>query len=125
MDRCKQAFRILQFTFFIAPVLAGLDKFVYMLTDWSKYLSPMASQVIQDRVRLFFGVVGVVEILVGIGVLWKPKIFSYIVAIWLLLIIINLLMLGQFLDVALRDIGLFLAAIALTRLSHEYCTTKK
>lgn len=120
MDRSKQAFRILQVAFVVAPIVAGLDKFFYYLTNWEKYLAPMGKQVLASYVGLFFIVVGVIEILVGIGNIWKPKVFSYIVAFWLLLIIVNLLMLGRFYDVALRDIGLFLGALAFARLSSEY-----
>lgn len=120
MDRSKQAFRILQFTFIVAPIIAGLDKFFYLLTDWSQYLSPMAMNMIGGRSAAFMAVVGVIEIIVGLGVLWKPKVFSYIVALWLLLIIINLVVLGQYLDIALRDLGLLLSALALGRLSAQY-----
>ena len=66
-------------------------------------------------------VVGIIEIIAGIGVWFKPKIFAYIVALWLLAIIINLLMLHRFYDIALRDFGLLLGALALARLSHKYC----
>lgn len=66
-------------------------------------------------------VVGIIEIIAGIGVWLLPKVFSYIVAVWLLLIIINLLLLHNFYDVALRDCALLLGAVALGRLSVDYC----
>jgi hypothetical protein len=119
-DKGYQAYRILQFAFIVAPIVAGLDKFFYLLTNWSAYLSPFALQMVQGHDRAFFGVVGVVEIIAGLGVMRKPKVFAYIVALWLLCIIINLLMLGKYYDIALRDLGLFLAALALAKLSQKY-----
>lgn len=119
-DQGYQAFRILQFTFFIAPLLAGIDKFFYFLTNWSQYLSPLALQVLQGHDRGFMMLVGAVEIIAGLGVMRKPRLFAYIVALWLLGIIVNLLMTGHYYDIALRDLGLFLAAVALGRLSAKY-----
>ena len=69
---------------------------------------------------MFMKLVGVIEILAGIGVLFKPRFFSAIVAIWLLLIIINLLLTGKYFDIALRDFGLMIAAVSLSKLSHIY-----
>lgn len=121
-DKAYQAYRILQFAFIVAPIIAGLDKFFYLLTDWSQYISPMASGYLYGHDRLFMSAVGVVEIIVGLGVFFRPKIFSYIVALWLLAIIVNLVLTGKFYDIALRDLGLFLGAISLGRLSQKYCT---
>lgn len=115
-----QAFRILQFVFIVAPILAGLDKFFYLLTNWSNYLSPLTLQIIGGHDRAFMMVVGIVEIIAGIGVFFKPKIFAYIVSLWLLGIIVNLLLTGQYFDIALRDLGLLLAAFSLGRLSKKY-----
>ena len=119
-DRGYQAFRILQIAFVIAPIVAGFDKFFYTLTNWSQYLSPMAMQMVDGHDRAFFAIIGVVEIIAGIGVLFKPKIFAYIVSVWLLCIVINLLMVGHYFDIALRDIGLMLAAFALGKLAQKY-----
>lgn len=115
-----KAYRILQFGFVVLPILAGLDKFFYFMTNWSVYLSPFAMGIINGHDRGFMAFVGVVEIIAGIGVAWKPKIFSYIVSVWLLLIIVNLLMTGQYYDIALRDFGLMLAAFSLAKLSRKY-----
>jgi hypothetical protein len=115
-----QAFRILQFTFVVAPIVAGLDKFFNLLTYWPNYLSPFASNFLNQHNQEFMMAAGVVEILAGIGVALKPKIFSYIVFLWLLGIIANLLLAGQFFDIALRDLGLALSALALARLSRKY-----
>jgi hypothetical protein len=124
MERYKgdpgyQAYRILQIGFIIAPLLAGLDKFFYLLVNWNQYLSPHAHEVLGGRTTLFFIIVGIIEIIAGLGVIFKPKIFAYIVCVWLVLIAINLILAGWY-DVALRDIGLALGALALGRLSHKY-----
>lgn len=113
-----EAFQILRFTFTIAPILAGLDKFFYFLTDWTQYLSPTFDVFQNPQTTML--VVGVVEIIAGIGVWFKPRIFSYVVALWLLAIIVNLLLLQNFYDIALRDFGLMLSALALGCLSKKY-----
>lgn len=119
-DKSYQAYRILRLAFIVAPIVAGLDKFSNLLVQWTIYLSPFVSQIIQHHDRGFMYFVGVVEIIAGIGVIVKPKIFSYIIALWLLLIIINLLLTGHYFDIALRDLGLFLSALAFGRLSQKY-----
>ena len=124
-DKAYQAYRILQFAFIVAPLIAGCDKFAFFLTNWSNYLSPMAHQIINGYHHVFFMFVGVIEIIVGIGMIFKPKVFAYIAALWLLLIIINLLMTGSYFDIALRDFGLLLGAIALGRLSHKYDVARR
>ena len=116
----RQAFWILRLGFTAAPILAGLDKFFHVLTDWDKYLSPFVSNLVGGRGHEFMLAVGVIEIIAGIGVLLKPRIFSYVVAAWLGGIIINLLLIPGYFDVALRDFGLMLGALALGRLSAEY-----
>jgi uncharacterized membrane protein HdeD (DUF308 family) len=80
----------------------------------------MAMRVLDGRDRAFFAVVGVVEIITGLGVLFRPKIFAYVVSVWLLLIVVNLFMTGHYFDVALRDIGLMLSAFALGKLAQKY-----
>ena len=115
-----QAFRILQVGFIAAPILAGLDKFFHLLVNWDQYLPSVVSRVSPiDRHNLML-VVGVIEIVAGIGVALKPRIFAYVVAAWLALIIANLLLIPGYFDVALRDFGLFLAALALARLSQQF-----
>jgi uncharacterized membrane protein YphA (DoxX/SURF4 family) len=116
----RQAYQILRLGFTVAPILAGFDKFFHLLTDWDKYLPPMVNNMLGGRGHQFMLVVGVIEIVAGIGVFIKPKIFAYVVALWLLLIIVNLLMIPGYYDVALRDLGLMLGALALGRLSQAY-----
>lgn len=118
-DPHHQAYQILHFAFAIAPILAGLDKFFNILTRWEQYLSPPFN-VLGNAHQTMMGV-GMIEIIAGLGVWFYPKVFSYIVALWLLAIIINLLMLGAFYDIALRDFGLLLGALALARLSVTKC----
>ncbi len=118
--RVYQAYRLLQVIFVVAPIIAGIDKFFYALANWSAYLSPMALQMVSGQHRGLMKIIGIIEILVGIGVIFKPKIFAFIVAVWLLIIILNLLSTGSYFDIAIRDFGLFLAAIALSRLSLNY-----
>jgi uncharacterized membrane protein YphA (DoxX/SURF4 family) len=113
----EQAFWILRIGFTVAPILAGLDKFFDVLVDWDKYLSPIANNVLGGHGHAFMLLVGIIEIIAGIGVLVKPRVFAYIVAAWLLLIIINLLTIPGYYDIALRDLGLMLGALALGRLS--------
>lgn len=115
-----QAYQILRFAFVVAPVVAGLDKFLHLLTDWDKYLPPVVNNMLGGHGHEFMLVVGVIEIIAGIGVFLAPKIFSYVVCAWLLLIIVNLLMIPGYFDVALRDLGLALGALALGRLSSEF-----
>ena len=100
--------------------MAGLDKFFGLLVNWDQYLPPVVNDMTGGYGHQLMLVVGVIEIVAGLGVWFKPKIFAYVVAAWLLLIIANLLMIPGYFDVALRDFGLALAAVALGRLSQEY-----
>lgn len=115
-----QAFVILRFAFVVAPIAMGLDKFFHVLVNWDQYLPPVVNSILGGRGHEFMYVVGVIEIVAGIGVFLKPKIFAYVVSLWLFLIIVNLLMIPGYFDVALRDLGLMLAALALGSLSREF-----
>jgi uncharacterized membrane protein len=115
-----QAFRILHFGFTVAPILAGLDKFFHLLVNWDQYLPGLVARVSPIPSHTLMLVVGVIEIVAGIGVALIPRIFAYIVAAWLALIIINLLLVPGYFDIALRDFGLLLAALALGRLSQQF-----
>lgn len=117
MERDRQAFLLLRTIFTVAPILFGLDKFTNILTDWTVYLAPLATSVVPLPPQTFMYIVGVVEVIAGIAVAVRPRFGSLLVAVWLLGIIINLLVLGSFYDVALRDFGLLVAALALNRLS--------
>ena len=112
-----QAFRILQLGFVVAPILAGTDKFLNLLVNWQQYLSPMIARMIDGRV--FMMAVGVIEILAGLLVAFKPRIGGYVVSAWLIGIVVNLLLIPGYFDVALRDFGLALGALALARLASD------
>ena len=115
-----QAYQILRFAFTVAPIVAGLDKFFHILVNWDQYLPSTVNSLTGGHGHQLMLVVGVIEIVAGIGVALKPRIFAYVVSAWLLLIIANLLMIPDYFDVALRDLGLSLGALALARLSAEY-----
>ena len=115
-----QAYQILRFGFTVAPILAGVDKFLYLMVNWDQYLPATVNNILGGNGHQFMYVVGVIEIIAGIGVFLKPKIFAYVVSAWLVLIIVNLLMIPGYYDVALRDLGLALGALALGRLSQEF-----
>ena len=115
-----QAFVILRTGFTVAPILAGLDKFFHVLVNWDQYLPAFVNNMLGGHGHEFMYVVGVIEIVAGIGVFLRPKIFAYVVMLWLLAIIVNLLMIPGYFDVALRDLGLAIGALALARLSREY-----
>jgi len=116
----RQAYQILRLAFTVAPIVAGLDKFFHLLVNWEQYLPSSVNRLSGGHGHELMLGVGVIEIVAGIGVAIKPKIFAYVVAAWLLLIIANLLMIPGYYDVALRDFGLFLGAVALARLSVEF-----
>jgi hypothetical protein len=122
-DRARQAFRILYVGFIVAPVLAGLDKFFDVLVDWDHYLAPVVTDVLPVRAHTVMMVIGVVEIAAGILVALRPRIGGYVVAVWLWAVIVNLLILGDYFDVALRDFGLSLGALARARLAEAFGTT--
>ncbi len=115
-----QAYMILRLGFIVAPILAGADKFFHVLVNWDQYLPSVVNNMLGGHGHEFMMVVGVIEIIAGIGVFLKPKIFAYVVALWLAVIIINLLLIPGYFDVALRDLGLMLGALALARLSSTY-----
>jgi len=115
-----QAYWILHVGFTIAPILAGLDKFLHLLVNWDQYLPGVVANASPIPPHTLMLIVGVIEIVAGIGVWLKPRIFAYVVAAWLVVIIINLLLIPGYFDIALRDFGLFLAALALARLSLQY-----
>jgi uncharacterized membrane protein YphA (DoxX/SURF4 family) len=116
-DLARQAFLLLRTVFTVAPIIFGLDKFTNILTDWTMYLAPQATAIVPIPAQTFMYVVGAVEIVAGLLVAVRPKYGSLVVAAWLAGIIINLLLLGSFFDVALRDFGLLVGALALNRLS--------
>lgn len=112
-----QAFLVLRTAFTVAPIIFGLDKFTNLLVDWDSYLAPFMADMSPMSPDQTMYVVGVIEIVAGVVVALHPRLGAAIVALWLAGIIINLLLIPGFYDVALRDFGLLLAAVALQRLS--------
>jgi hypothetical protein len=115
-----QAFALLRTVFTVAPIAFGADKFFNLLTNWETYLAPFANRVIPGSAHQAMLMVGVVEIAAGLLVAVRPRLGGYVVAAWLAGIIVNLLLIPGFYDVALRDFGLFVAALALARLAPAF-----
>ncbi|HTL11529.1 MAG TPA: hypothetical protein VL588_03525 [Bdellovibrionota bacterium] len=116
----RQAYDLLHMGFAVVPIIAGLDKFFHLLVNWDQYLAPQINDLLGGRGHVFMLIVGLVEIIAGIGVAMRPRVFAYIVSAWLLGIIVNLLIGAQYLDVGLRDLGLAVGAFALGRLSQVF-----
>jgi len=123
-DPAYQAFLLLRTVFTVAPIAFGLDKFFNVLTDWEGYLAPPINDIVPGTAHQAMLMVGVVEIVAGLVVAVRPQIGGYVVAAWLAGIIVNLLILSGFYDVALRDFGLFVAALALARLATRYAVAR-
>lgn len=120
-DPVAQAFLLLRIAFTVAPILFGLDKFAGVLTDdWVRYLAPAFDDVIPGSAADAMHIVGVVEILAGLVVAVAPRVGGLLVAAWLGGIIVNLLIVGGYGDVALRDVGLLLGALTLARLASAF-----
>jgi hypothetical protein len=115
-----QAYQILYIGFIVAPFLAGLDKFTNFLVNWNQYLAPAVERQLPIPGHTLMLLVGIVEMAAAVLVAVRPRIGAYVVAAWLLGIIVNLLLIPGYFDVALRDFGLALAALALARLSQEF-----
>ena len=115
-----QAYQILHVAFTVAPIVAGMDKFFHFLVNWDIYLSPLVSKTLGVPAETLMLGVGVVEVIAGLLVAAAPRIGGYVVGLWLCGIVLNLLAIPAYLDVALRDFGLALCAFALARLSEDY-----
>jgi len=118
--RAYQAYQLLYLAFIVAPLVAGVDKFTHFLTDWDKYVAPIAASLLPVPVHTFMLIVGIVEIGAAVFVALRPRLGAYVVAAWLAGIVVNLLLIPAYLDIALRDFGLMLGALALARLSREF-----
>jgi hypothetical protein len=113
----ERAWSILKYTFGIVPIAAGADKFLNLLADWEMYMHPALANILPVSPHAFMMIVGVIEILAGILVLAKTKIGAYVVSLWLFAIALNLLFMGQYLDIAVRDIVLSICALVLAQLT--------
>jgi hypothetical protein len=119
-DPAYQAFLLLRTVFTVAPILFGLDKFANLLVHWPSYLAPWIDQIVPGTAQQAMYAVGVIEVLAGIVVAVAPRFGAWLVAAWLAAIIVNLLTYPGFFDIALRDFGLFVGAVALGRLATRY-----
>ncbi|NYJ08639.1 hypothetical protein [Petropleomorpha daqingensis] len=115
-----QVFLLLRIGFTVLPIVFGLDKFANVLTDWSRYLAPQIDSIVPGTAHQAMLAVGVVEIVAGLVVAVLPRFGGPLVAAWLAGIIVDLLLLGGYGDVALRDLGLLLAALGLSRLAWAF-----
>jgi hypothetical protein len=122
-DPAHQAFVLLRTVFTVAPIAFGLDKFANLLADWPKYLAPWIDNLVPGSAQQAMYAVGVVEVLAGVVVAVAPRLGGWIVAAWLAGIIVDLLTGPGFYDVALRDFGLLVSAVALARLAVRYAPT--
>ena len=109
----RTVWMILRITFSLVPIVAGLDKFTDFLTNWDNYLNPMVASVLPFTPHMFMGVVGVIEIAAGIIVFYRPRLGALIVTAWLGCIALSLLASGHYLDVAVRDLVMSVAAFTL------------
>lgn len=116
-QKIENLITLLKYTFVILPIAAGLDKFINLLADWEMYLHPSFAEMLPFSASAFMMIVGVIEIAAGFIVLKWTKTGAYIVSAWLLLIALNLLFSGQYLDVALRDIVMAISAYVLAGFS--------
>ena len=120
-DPTAQAFMLLRIAFTVAPILFGIDKFAGVLTDdWTRYLAPAFNDIIPGNAADAMHIVGVVEILAGLVVAVSPRFGGLLVAGWLAGIIVSLLLVGGYGDIALRDFGLLIGALALSRLASAH-----
>jgi uncharacterized membrane protein YphA (DoxX/SURF4 family) len=119
-DPAYQAFLLLRTVFSVAPILFGLDKFANVLVPWPGYLAQWIDDLVPGTAQQAMYVVGVIEVVAGIVVAVAPRLGGWLVAAWLAGIIVNLLTYPSFFDIALRDFGLLVAAVALIRLAARY-----
>lgn len=111
--RTLTATNLLKYTYGIVPIVAGIDKFTNLLTDWSKYLAPAMADVLPFSAHTFMYLVGIIEIVAGVLVFFKPRIGSLVVSLWLFGIVLNLLLTGQYFDIAVRDGVMGIGALSL------------
>jgi uncharacterized membrane protein YphA (DoxX/SURF4 family) len=126
-DRLNIAWWALRIGLGVGPIVAGVDKYFNILTDWSMYLSPLATKVVPVSAGTFMHIVGVVEVIAGLMVVSRwTKIGSYVVMAWLLSIAVNLLTTGMFYDLAVRDVEIAVGAFALAQLTavRKQCSRK-
>jgi hypothetical protein len=124
-DPAYQAFMLLRTVFTVAPIVFGLDKFTNLLVDWPVYLASWIDGIVPGTAQQAMYAVGVIEIVAGIAVALAPRFGAWLVAAWLAGIIVNLLTFPGYFDIALRDFGLLVGAVALARLATAYASGRR
>jgi len=122
INRLGTVFILLKYTFIIVPVVAGLDKFTNLLTDWDKYINPSLAAILPFSADVFMKIIGVIEIVAGVLVFLRPSAGGLIVSVWLALIALTLIAGGNYLDVAVRDLVISVSAFSMSmfaRIVHE------
>lgn len=113
----NQTYNLMKYVFVIVPIVVGVDKFTNILTDWTQYVNPSLEGLLPFSAVTFMMIVGVIEIVAGVIVFVKPQIGGLIVAAWLALIALSLLAGWMYVDVAVRDLVMAIAAFSMTRLA--------
>jgi hypothetical protein len=114
-----QAYQIMYYAFIALPAIAGLDKFLHILTTWDNYVSPGIASILHLTPAAVTSLAGLIELAAAVTVAVKPRIGSWVVTVWLWLVVINLLSMHNYYDIVLRDLALSAAGVAFTRLSAE------
>ena len=117
LENVRQVQQLLRYTYGLVPIVAGLDKFTNLLTDWKNYIAPSVNNALPFSASTFMAIVGVIEIIAGIIVLIRPRLGGFIVMAWLIAIALNLLISGHYYDVAVRDLVMAIGAFSLAKLS--------
>ena len=113
----NSTFNLLKYVFVVVPIVAGADKFTNLLTNWEQYVNPSIADLLPFSAALFMKIVGVIEIVAGLIVFKKPELGGYIVSAWLTLIALSLLAGFNYVDVAVRDLVMAIAALSMARLA--------
>ena len=117
LENGRQVQQLMRYTYGLVPIIAGLDKFTNLLTDWKNYIAPSVNNALPFSASTFMSIVGVIEIIAGIIVLIRPRLGGFIVMAWLIAIALNLLISGHYYDVAVRDLVMAIGAFSLAKLS--------
>jgi len=117
LENARQVQQLMRYTYGLVPIVAGLDKFTNLLTDWKNYIAPSVNNALPFSASTFMAIVGVIEIIAGIIVLLRPRLGGFIVMAWLIAIALNLLISGHYSDVAVRDLVMAIGAFSLAKLS--------
>jgi uncharacterized membrane protein YphA (DoxX/SURF4 family) len=117
LENARQVQQLMRYTYGLVPIVAGLDKFTNLLTDWKNYIAPSVNNALPFSASTFMSIVGVIEIIAGIIVLIRPRLGGFIVMAWLIAIALNLLISGHYYDVAVRDLVMAIGALSLAKLS--------